>query len=273
MDTNGFYQRLKAGESVYGTCVTVWNPQWPKLVRQAGLDFVFLDTEHIPLDRFQLASLCHHYRALGIAPIVRIATADPILACQAVDAGAQGVVAPYLEKEEDIESLVCALKCRPLKGAVLEQYWKHPEARSATMKTYLEGYNNGNIAVANIESVPALNNLDTLLSVEGLDAVFIGPHDLSVSLGLPEEYDHPEFEKAVTHIIKSCRSKGLSVGIHFSLEPERQVKWGQVGANMIVHSFDAALFAQRLAADMKLIRQGLGVRHDADESDAATAVI
>src|SRR5690606_25680376 len=155
----------------------------------------------------------------------------------------------------------------------LEQYWKQPETRSATVKTYLEGYNNGHIAVANIESVPALNNLETLLSVDGLDAVFIGPHDLSVSLGLPEEYDHPEFEKAVTHIIKSCRSKGVSVGIHFSLAAERQVKWGQVGANMIIHSFDAALFVQRLASDMKLIRQGLGVRREADETDVAATVI
>src|SRR5690606_12353246 len=149
--------------------------------------------------------------------IFRIATADPILACQAVDAGAQGVVAPYLEKEEDVDLLVYALKYRPLKGAVLETARKHPDTLSDNVKTYLARYNSGNIAIANIESVPALDNLDTLLNVMGLDAVFIGPHDLSVSMGLPEEYDQPDFEKAVTHIIKSCRSKGLSVGIHFSL--------------------------------------------------------
>jgi len=273
MDTNGFYHRLQSGAQVYGTCVTVWNPQWPALVQQAGLDFVFLDTEHIPLDRFQLASLCRHYRALGMAPIVRIATADPVLACQAVDAGAQGVVAPYLETVEAVEALVYALKYRPLKGAVLEQYRTQPETLSDVLKSYLEGYNSGNIAIANIESVPALDNLNALLDVKGLDAVFIGPHDLSVSMGLPEEYDHPDFEKAVTYIIKSCRSRGLSVGIHFSLEADRQIKWGQVGANMIVHSFDAALFAQRLASDMKSIREGLGDQRDTQESGTVSAVI
>src|SRR5690606_31562390 len=102
MDTNGFYKKIKTGARVYGTCVTVSNPQWPTLLNTAGLDFVFLDTEHIPLDRSQLAYLCRSYRAVGIAPIVRVATADDILVCQAVDAGAQGVVAPYLEKAEQI---------------------------------------------------------------------------------------------------------------------------------------------------------------------------
>jgi len=273
MDTNGFYQRIKNGTVVYGTCITVSNPQWPALVNKAGLDFVFLDTEHIPLDRSQLAYLCRGYRAQGIAPIVRVATADDTLVGQAVDAGAQGVVAPYLETEQQIESLVYALKYRPLKGALLEQYRAKPETVPDTLQKYLAGYNSGNVAIANIESVPALDNLESLLAVSGLDAVFIGPHDLSVSMGLPEEYDHPDFEKAISHIIKSCRSVGIAVGIHFSQEPDRQVKWAQHGANIIVHSSDMVLFGQRLASDMKHIRNLLGDTHHSGEPDAVTTVI
>jgi len=273
MDTNGFYHKIKTGIQVYGTCVTVCNPQWPAMLNKAGLDFVFLDTEHIPLDRSQLAYLCHGYRALGIAPIVRIATADETLAGQAVDAGAQGVIAPYLEKEEQIDSLVYALKYRPLKGVLLEQYRMRPDTLPDSLKTYLAAYNSGNVAIANIESVPALNNLERLLAVKGLDAVFIGPHDLSVSMGLPEEYDHPDFEKAVAHIIRLCRSNGISVGIHFSLEPNRQVKWGQQGANIIMHSSDVALFSQRLASDMKHIRSMLGDTQHAGEPDSISAII
>ena len=103
-----------------------------------------------------------------------------------------------------------------------------------------------------------MNKLDALLSVPGLDAVFIGPHDLSISLGIPEQYDHPEFEKAVKYIIHTTRNKGLSVAIHFSLEPERQVKWIKEGINIVVHSTDIALFSQKLNADMSAIKRAVG---------------
>src|SRR5690606_32797587 len=116
-------------------------------------------------------------------------------------------------------------KYKPLKGELLEGVLKGNATLNDKTQAYVERVNAGQMAIANIESVTALNRLDELLSVKGLDAVFIGPHDLSVSLGHPEEYDHPEFEAAVKKIIRTSRDKGLSVGIHFSLEPERQIKW------------------------------------------------
>ena len=105
----------------------------------------------------------------------------------------------------------------------------------------------------------------------GLDAVFIGPHDLSVSLGIPEQYDHPDFEAAVLKIIQTTRSKGLSVGIHFSQSPERQVHWVKQGVNIIVHSFDVALFGQRLRHDIGSIKKAVG--DDSTPDDGSSLVI
>lgn len=250
--------KLKQGQNIYGTCITSTGPMWPAAVKKTGVDFVFIDTEHVPLGRNEMAALCQQFRALSIAPIVRIPSPDAFLACQALDAGAVGIVAPYLEDTHQITDLVGATKFRPLKGAVLREYLAQPESISAKMGAYLEKFNNGNLCIANIESVPAMENLDALLSVPGLDGVFIGPHDLSVSMGIPEEYDNPEFVKAVTHIIRTTRAKGLSIGIHFSLEPERQIQWMKEGANIVVHSFDVALFVQRLTADFKIIKTAAG---------------
>ena len=129
------------------------------------------------------------------------------LASQAIDAGAVGVVAPYLESVDQIRDLVGAVKYKPLKGEVLDRALKGEEALSEKVQAYVKKANAGNMAIANIESVPAMNKLDELLSVPGLDAVFIGPHDLSVSLGHPEEYDHPVFEEAVKKIIQTAREK------------------------------------------------------------------
>ncbi|GAB3908646.1 aldolase/citrate lyase family protein [Larkinella knui] len=251
-------QKLQNGQNVYGTCLTSSSPMWPNALARAGLDFVFLDTEHIPLDRAELARLSQIFRALNITPIVRIPKPDPYLVCQVIDGGALGVIVPYIETLEQIYELVGATKFRPLKGERLLNYLTGQDEMPAELKTYIEQFNSKNICIANIESMPALERLDELLSVPGLDAVFIGPHDLSVSMGLPEQYDHPDFEEAVRQIIRTSRQKGLAVGIHFSLEPERQLKWVKEGVNLVIHSSDIALFTQRLTHDITLIKEAVG---------------
>jgi 4-hydroxy-2-oxoheptanedioate aldolase len=258
VSSTGLLQKLKNGQRVYGTAFTSIAPSWPIVLKKAGLDFAFIDSEHISINRADVARLCQVLQAYRITPIVRIPSPDPYLACQAIDAGAKGVVAPYLESPGQILDLVGATKFKPLKGEVLTKFLTGKEIMKPDLKAYIEKFNEGNICIANIESVPAMERLDELLSVPGLDAVFIGPHDLSVNLGVPEQYDHPLFIDAVRSIIKTTRNKGLSIGVHFSLEPERQVFWAKEGANIIIHSFDIALFSQKLNNDIKIIKQGLG---------------
>jgi 2-keto-3-deoxy-L-rhamnonate aldolase RhmA len=250
--------KLKAGKNVYGTSITSTGLMWPSAIKSIGLDFVFIDTEHIPLDRTELTTLCQMFRSNGIAPIVRIPSPDPYRACQYIDGGAVGVVVPYIETKEQVMDLVGAVKYRPLKGELLYDYLEGRKPLPENMKEYLDTFNTGNLCVANIESVPAMERLDEILSVPGLDAIFIGPHDLSVSLGVPEQYDHPVFEKAVKEILNKARDKGIHAGIHFSFEPERQVQWMKEGVNMVVHSFDIALFLQKLRADLQIIRKAAG---------------
>jgi len=109
-----------------------------------------------------------------------------------------------------------------------------------------------------VESVPAVERLERILAEPGLDGVIIGPHDLSISLGLPEQYDDPRFEYAVRKIISKVREKGLGVGIHLSEGAELQIKWAKAGANIIIHSSDITLFQQRLKEDFTVIRRALG---------------
>jgi 4-hydroxy-2-oxoheptanedioate aldolase len=251
-------KKIKAGKVVFGTCIASTAPTWPAIALRAGLDFVFLDTEHIPLERMEIARMCQAYRAMGIAPIVRIPSPDPFRACQMMDAGAEGVVAPYLENTSQMKDLIGALKFRPLKGELLNEVLDNPGKMASSLRQYLDKWNEGNVCIANIESVVALDRLEELLAIEGLDAVFIGPHDLSISLGLPEQYDHPVFEEAVKKIIRVSKNNGLAVGIHFSESPERQIRWMKEGVNFIIHSSDLAMFSQRLQLDMNIIRAASG---------------
>lgn len=233
-------------------------------LQKAQLDFAFIDNEHIAMNRADMSRLCQVFRGYGIDSIVRVPSPDPFLASQAIDAGATGVIMPYVEKISEVRELVGAVKYKPIKGAQLQRIINGEETLSVEMQRYVDQFNAGRICIVNIESVAAMNILDELLSVPGLDGVFIGPHDLSVSLGVPEQYDHPVFEEAVTKIIHTTRDKGLAIGVHLSLEPERQIKWVKEGANIVMHSFDVALFTQRLMHDMNIIREGVGDRvgHD-----------
>jgi 2-keto-3-deoxy-L-rhamnonate aldolase RhmA len=266
---NNIAHKINSGATVFGTCVTSAAPLWANAVNGAGLDFVFIDTEHIPLERNEVAKMCRLYGALNISPIVRIPTANPVNAGQMLDAGAKGIVAPYIENIQQVKELVGAVKYRPLKGRKLQKSLENTTTLEPELKAYLENYNLGNLCILNIESLPAVENLEKLIGVEGVDAVFIGPHDLSVNLGLPEKYDHPEFEKHVKYIIQTCREKNVAVGIHFSESPSRQMKWMGEGVNIVLHSSDIALFAQKLKQDFNQIRTFAG-QNLVDDPDPVT---
>lgn len=251
-------EKLKSGKNIYGTCIVSTSPIWSKALKNSELDFVFLDTEHIPMDRTELTYLCQVYTAMGISPIVRIPAPDPYTACMVKDAGAIGVIAPYVESVEQIRQLVGATKYRPLKGERLQRVLKKEEVLKPEVKTYLEKHNEGSLTIINIESLTAVKNLDVLLDVDGLDAIIIGPHDLSINMGIPEQYDHPEFEKVVKEIIQKAKRKGIAAGIHFPNTPDRQIKWMKEGVNIIMHSSDMFLFQQKLKEDMNKIKKAAG---------------
>jgi 2-keto-3-deoxy-L-rhamnonate aldolase RhmA len=253
-----FLQRLRNGKRLYGTAITSSSPLWPPAVKNAGVDFVFIDTEHIPSDRVTLAQMCLAYGALGLPPLVRILSPDPYEACQVLDAGAAGVLAPYIEHAEQVSRLVGATKLRPLKGRRLDEALQGRDCLGPELNGYLSRRNAENFLMINVESVPALERLEQLLAVPGLDGIIIGPHDLSVSLGLPEQYDHPQFEEAMERIIVKTREKGLGIGIHFPKDHNLQIKWSQRGLNVVLHSSDILLFQQSLASDISTIRRALG---------------
>jgi len=251
-------QHLRNGKRLYGTAVASSFPLWPPAVKKAGADFVFIDTEHTPIDRATVAQMCLAYNALGLPPLVRIPSPDPYEACQVLDGGAAGVLAPYIEHAEEVSRLVGATNKRPLKGERLEEALRSRDYLGQELNNYLSNRNRDNFLMINIESVPALGRLEQILAVPGLDGVIIGPHDLSVSLGLPEQYEHPRFEEALEAVIAKVRGKGLGIGIHFPSHHELQIKWAKRGLNIILQSSDLFLFQQSLAKDIATIRQTLG---------------
>lgn len=268
-------RRLRAGDVLLGTLIVSPSPRWPDAVRDCGLDFVFLDTEHVALDRSGLSWMCQAYAALGLPPIVRIPAPDPTAATMVLDGGAAGVVAPYVETIEQVRALYGAVKLRPLKGHRLQGLLEGSGAGPALepeLAAYLQRAADGSLMLINVESVPALAALDSLLAVPGLDGVLIGPHDLSCSLGLPEQYGHPRFLKACETIFRQARAAGVGAGIHFWGEPEQQARFLSMGANFVIHSGDILLFRKHLGADLQAIRDAAGLAGRAPRDGEAVVI-
>lgn len=248
---------LRSGQRVYGTCVVSPSPVWPAMLAQTGLDFAFIDTEHIPLDREHLAWMCQTFGALGMPPIVRIPECSAALATMAIDAGAKGVVSPYCESVAEIKTLVGAAKYRPLKGKRLEDALSDTPLEEPTAG-YIANMNRDNLVLVNIESVAAIQALPDLVSVPGVDALLIGPHDLSISLDIPEDYANDKFTVAIQQIIDAGRSAGLGVGFHYSFGIEDTLRWAEFGANLIIHSSDYFLTKEKVTQDIAWLREKLG---------------
>jgi 2-keto-3-deoxy-L-rhamnonate aldolase RhmA len=249
--------RLHAGEFVYSTSIVSPSPFWLPFVKLIGIDFVFLDTEHVPQDRSTLGHMCQAYSAAGIPPVVRVPSNDPFEASKVLDAGAAGVIGPYLETADQARAMVGAVKWKPLKGARLAKALRDPTSMEPTLRTYLEERNGDKIFIANIESVPAIENLDEICSVAGVDAVLIGSHDLTCSLGIPEQYDHPRFDEAVRTIFRIAREHGVGAGIHCWFGNDRHIAWGKAGGNLVMHSSDLSAFSSTLKSGIQELRTGL----------------
>jgi 4-hydroxy-2-oxoheptanedioate aldolase len=261
---------LREGKYVYSTAIVSPSSIWPEAVASTGLDFVWIDTEHTPLNRETVSNMCQVYKANKIAPLVRIPSPDPFEACMAIDGGASGIIAPYIETVEQVKELVGAVKYKPIKGKKLQNRCKENQQFGPKLTNYLENKNAENVLILNIESVPALEVLDEILSIYEVDGVLIGPHDLSCSLGVPEQYDHPLFIESVNTIIKKARSKSVGAGIHVFYPSgfQQEIQWAKQGANLICHSCDIQAFKLTLQKEISEIKESLGYTSSGIEDEA-----
>jgi 4-hydroxy-2-oxoheptanedioate aldolase len=178
-----------------------------------------------------------------------------------LDGGAAGAIAPYVETVEQVQVLRGAVKLQPIKGQKLQQILEGAKVEPE-LKSYVDDGAKNRLLIINIESVPAIEALDGILAVPDLDAVLIGPHDLSCSLGVPEQWEHPKFLSACEIIFRKARSANVGAGIHFWGGLEQQVRFLKLGANLIIHSADIILFQKHLRTELEAIKKAAGLAGD-----------
>jgi 4-hydroxy-2-oxoheptanedioate aldolase len=247
-------QTLKDGGRVFGTMITIGrSPRWVPVLSDVGLDYVVIDTEHNPRSRAELGDYLTMFNTTGVVPIVRIPIPDSHYVTMALDAGAQGVLAPYCETVDEVKEVVAAAKWRPLKGEAVERVVESGEHVSDSTKAYLEERNRNSVAIIGIESVAAVENLENMLDVPGIDGIFVGPNDISISLGVPDGYDRREYQEAVKRVIDTSEAKGVPVLVHHQ-SPDLSTFWMTQGARFVLHGTDRRAMTEGFRSEFSRLR-------------------
>jgi 4-hydroxy-2-oxoheptanedioate aldolase len=251
---------MRGGTPVWGTMlVYARNLGAAGVYGQLGFDFVIVDTEHTPTGRSEAADMAAALLAAGVCPVIRVPHTEPHATIMALDAGFHGVLIPYCETAAQVRAVVDAGRLRPLKGLLHTRASETGEFPSDATRDYLQKRNANVVTIIGIESVPALDNLDAILDVEGVDAIFIGPNDLSVSLGIPDQFDHPRYVEAVEHVIATAQRRGIPAGPHCFNE-EHLVRWYAKGIRFVLFSADVRALADGYRSSLSRVRGPAPVR-------------
>lgn len=237
---------LAASQPTIGSWIQIPNASIAEIMGQSGYDWVAVDMEHGAISVHQLPDLFRALELGGTLPLARIAEGNSQECKQALDAGAGGVIVPMVESAGQLQAVRDAC-CWPPSGTRGVGF-----SRANLFGKYFDAYREeaqAPLLVAMIEHFRAVESLEEILAVEGLDAILIGPYDLSASLGLTAQFDHPDFKDIMSRILKQARLASVASGVHV-VQPSRDELCQRVteGYRFIAYSIDAVFirtFAQR----------------------------
>ncbi len=247
--TNALKQKWQAGESGLGAWLAIPNSWVAEAVSRLGFDYVCVDLQHGMIDYPDATELILAIHAAGSTPIVRVPSNDLGAINRVLDAGALGIIVPLIESVADVEAAVQACRYPP---AGRRSYGPNRAALVAG-PNYFETANEKVLCIPMIETRAALDAVEDLAAIPGVDALYVGPNDLSLSLGLPPGADNPDpYQAAYRRIAKACTDAGIVAGIHANAE--LCAKHRATGYRMVTISTDASALVRGVAADLEKAR-------------------
>ncbi len=207
-------RKLKAGQPAYGVLSTSDDPQMAELFGLAGFDYYMLDAEHGLLDAAQVVNVIRACERVNMTPLVRIGPKDPKLVLQYLDAGMMGVMMPGLETSAEIKMLIDAVKYPPVgkRGMGLTRASGYIAVGNEAVD-YINFSNEQIMVIPQFEDAALIDRFEEMISQPGVDAVVIGPRDLSLNMGFPDGPNHPEVQDMIDQVIAICRKTGVAAGI------------------------------------------------------------
>ncbi len=257
MRENTALEAWRAGRQTVGCWLSLANTFTAESLANLGFDWVCVDLQHGLLDYQDLTHLLPAISTSAATPLVRVPWNEPDHIGKALDAGAYGVIVPMVNNRAEAERAVSACRYPP------EGVRSFGPIRAALYggRGYAAGANEQIACIVMIETREGLENLEAIVTTPGVDAVYIGPADLALALGLPPvgDNDHPDHAAAVGRILEACRRAGIGAGIHTSSLAYAR-RYLEQGFNLVTLGSDAGFMMRAAAADLAAVRQGLDER-------------
>ena len=216
---NPIKEKIRNGKPVLGAFVGLCHPDVTETLSRMGFDWLLLDGEHSPMGVETMQTLMQAMNGSGCTPIARVEWNDPVIIKRVLDIGAYGVLVPWINSKEEAEQAVAACRYPPegIRGM-------GPRRAGRNDPTYRQTANAEILVAVQIETQKAVDNLDEIAAVDGVDALFVGPNDLCMSMGLgvPVTWEHPLLLGALENVIKAAEDKGKAPGLYANVN---NIKW------------------------------------------------
>lgn len=252
--------RLRKNQTAVGTMVVEFRqPSLMQILANAGFHFVIIDTEHGPFSIEAIAELSRAAVAAGVTPIVRVPEITYTAITQPLDAGAQGIMIPRVTDPSQVREACSIMKYTPegRRGSVLAR--AHTRFQSGSVVEAMAAMNRETMLVVQVETREAVDRLDELLSVDGVNAALIGPNDLSIALGCPGDATADAMVAAIRRTIQVCRKRGITPAIHIN-DLGQASRWAAEGMTMVSFNSEVGLMMQSGRDAISALTASIGER-------------
>jgi len=240
MKKNYLKEALIKGEKTFGPFLKLIDPAVVEIMGFAGFDFVIIDQEHGPISVETAQNMIRATESVNITPIIRVAKNDESLILRALDIGAQGIEIPQINCKDDALQAVNSVKYFPQGMRGMCRFVRAANYSSLDKFKHFESSNKETMVIIHIEGVEGIDNLDEILTVSGIDVIFIGPYDLSQSLGIPGQVESPLVEEKMKKVVLKCSTQKIAVGT-FADDIQTAKKWVSLGVQYMSFSVDVGI--------------------------------
>ena len=253
MQPNPVKQKLRSGEAAVGTMVFEFNTSGiGRIIGETGAEFVLYDMEHTGWSVETIRELMATTRAADVVPLVRVPATEYHFFARVLDVGAMGIMVPMVETEEQAQRIADSCRYPPVgrRGAAFGV--AHDDYTGGDVLAKMQQANENVLLIAQIETARGLENIEQIAAVDGIDVLWIGQFDLSISMGIPGQFEHPDFQAAVDRVIDVATKNGKSAG-YMALSVEEACQLHERGFRAIAYSGDLWIYQQSLKTSIEAI--------------------
>ena len=239
---DGFKAKITDGQSVIGPFMKTGDPAFVEAAGYAGFDFVILDREHGPVSIETMQNNVRAAMVAGALPIIRVPDSSESSIGKALDIGALGIQVPHVTNAKQAEAVIRKAKFYPEGERGVCRFVRAAQYSALERNEYFRQANQ-TLIILQLEGIEALENIDEIIRVPGIDILFVGPYDLSQSLGLPGQTSHPKVVEQMQFLVDKARQNNIVVGT-FVDSPGDVQKWKQAGVQYISYAVDVGIFVE-----------------------------